>query len=51
MKWKNVCMMGGCTDEYFESLTDQQVKTYMERFAVPEMFLNFGGGLFVLPYL
>ena len=44
-------MMGGCTDEYFESLTDQQVKTYMERFAVPEMFLNFGGGLFVLPYL
>ena len=37
--------------EHFESLTDQQVKTYMERFAVPEMFLNFGGGLFVLPYL
>ena len=37
--------------EHFESLTDQQVETYMEHFAVPEMFLNFGGGLFVLPYL
>ena len=37
--------------EHFESLTDQQVKTYMERFAMPEMFLNVGGDLFVLPYL
>ena len=37
--------------ERFESLTDQQVKTYMERFAMPEMFLNVGGDLFVLPYL
>ena len=35
----------------FEGLTDQQAKTYMERFAVPEMFLNVGGDLFVLPYL
>lgn len=35
----------------FEGLTDQQVKTYLERFAVPEMFLNVGGDLFVLPYL
>lgn len=37
--------------EHFESLTDQQVKTYMERFAMPEMFLNVGVDLFVLPYL
>ena len=37
--------------EHFESLTDQQAKTYMERFAMPEMFLNVGGALFVLPYL
>ena len=37
--------------EHFESLTDQQVKTYMERFAMPEMFINVGGDLFVLPYL
>ena len=37
--------------EHFESLTDQQTKTYMERFAMPEMFLNVGGDLFVLPYL
>lgn len=35
----------------FTSLTDQQVKTYMERFSVPEMFLNVGGEMFVLPYL
>ena len=37
--------------EHFASLTDQQAKTYMERFAMPEMFLNVGGSLFVLPYL
>ena len=37
--------------EHFESLTDQHVKTYMERFAMPEMFLDVGGDLFVLPYL
>ena len=35
----------------FAGLTDQQVKTYLERFATPEMFLNAGGDLFVLPYL
>ena len=35
----------------FEGLTDQQVKTYTERFAMPEMFLDVGGDLFVLPYL
>ena len=35
----------------FADLTDQEVKTYMERFAMPEMFLNVGGNLFVLPYL
>ena len=37
--------------EHFAGLTDQQVKTYMERFAMPEMFLDVGGDLFVLPYL
>ena len=37
--------------DHFEGLTDQQVKTYMERFAMPEIFLNVGGALFVLPYL
>ena len=35
----------------FAGLTDQQVKTYMEWFAMPEMFLNVGGEMFVLPYL
>ena len=35
----------------FTSLTDQQVKTYMERFDRPEMFLTVGSDLFVLPYL
>ena len=35
----------------FTSLTDQQVKTFIERFDMPEMFLNMGGDLFALPYL
>ena len=45
-----VCVAPPASDR-FEGLTDQQVKTYMERFAMPEMFLNVGGDLFVLPYL
>ena len=36
---------------HFAGLTDQQVKTYMEWFAMPDMFLNVGSELFVLPYL
>ena len=35
----------------FAGLTDQQVKTYLERFSMPEVFLSVGGNLFVLPYL
>lgn len=35
----------------FESLSDRQAKAYMERFAVPELFLNVGGALLVLPLL
>ena len=45
-----VCAAPPASDR-LEGLTDQQVKTYMERFAMPEMFLNVGGDLFVLPYL
>ena len=37
--------------DHFTGLTDQEIKTYMERFSMPEMFLNVGGDLFVLPYL
>ena len=37
--------------DHFAGLTDQQVKTYMEWFDRPEMFLNVGGALFVLPYM
>ena len=37
--------------DHFTGLTDQEIKTYMERFPMPEMFLNVGGDLFVLPYL
>ena len=37
--------------DHFAGVTDQQVKMYMERFAMPEMFLNVGGEMFVLPYL
>lgn len=35
----------------FETLGDQQMKVYLERFAVLEMFLKVGSDLFVLPYL
>ena len=37
--------------DHFAGLNDQQAKTYLERFSMPEMFLNVGGNLFVLPYL
>ena len=37
--------------DHFAGLNDQQAKTYLERFSMPEMFLNVGGDLFVLPYL
>ena len=37
--------------DHFTGLTDQEIKTYMERFSMPEMFLNVDGALFVLPYL
>ena len=37
--------------DHFAGLTDQQVKTFIERFDMPEMFLNMGGDLFALPYL
>ena len=36
---------------HFAGLTDQQVKAYMERVAMPEMFLTVGGALLILPYL
>ena len=35
----------------FAGLTDQQAKMCTERFSIPEMFLNVGGDLSVLPYL
>ena len=35
----------------FVGPTAQQAKAYTERFAMPEMFLNVGSDLFVLPYL
>ena len=35
----------------FESLTDEQARTYMERFAMPEQFIKVNGDIFVLPYL
>ena len=37
--------------DHFESLTDEQVQTYVERFAVPEQFIKNNGDIFVLPYL
>ena len=45
-----VCAAAPDSDR-FAGLTDQQAKMYMVRFAMPEMFLDVGGDLFVLPYL
>ena len=33
----------------FAGLNDQQVKTYLKRFALPEIFLNVGWDIFILP--
>ena len=35
----------------FESLTDEQAQTCLERFAMPERFIMVNGDIFVLPYL
>ena len=35
----------------FESLTDEQAQTYIERFAMPEQFIKVNGAIVVLPYL
>ena len=35
----------------FESLTDEQVQIYLERFAVPEQFIRANGNIFAMPYL
>ncbi len=37
--------------DHFESLTDEQVQIYLERFAVPEQFIRTNGNIFALPYL
>ena len=37
--------------DHFESLTDEQAQTYMERFAMPEQFIKVNGAIVVLPYL
>lgn len=37
--------------DHFESLTDEQAQTYLERFAVPEQFIKVNGAIVVLPYL
>ena len=37
--------------DQFAGLTDLQIKACMERFSIPEIFLNIDGTLFVLPYL
>ena len=34
---------------YFVSLTDEQIRHYMEAFALPEVFLNLGGRTIILP--
>ena len=37
--------------DHFESLTDEQAQTCLERFAMPEQFIKVNGAIVVLPYL
>ena len=37
--------------DHFDGLTDEQVQTCLERFAMPEQFIKVNGDIFVLPYL
>ena len=39
----------GLTEEDFGSLTDEQVKKYIEMYYTPELFLNFNGKYVVIP--
>ena len=41
-----VCGVG---DENFTSLTDEQIQTYTERFAMPELFLSLNGQIITVP--
>ena len=35
--------------ENFTSLTDEQIQTYTERFAMPELFLSLNGHIIAVP--
>lgn len=41
-----VCGVG---NENFTSLTDEQIQTYTERFAMPELFLSLNGQIIAVP--
>lgn len=41
-----ICGLG---DENFTSLTEEQIQTYTERFAMPELFLSLNGQIIVVP--
>ena len=43
-------LCGAPTDsDHFESLADEQIQRCTERFAMPEIFLNFNGQIIVVP--
>ena len=41
-----ICGLG---DENFTSLTEEQIQTYTERFAMPELFLSLNGHIIAVP--
>ena len=41
-----ICGLG---DENFTSLTEEQIQTYTERFAMPELFLSLNGQIIAVP--
>ena len=49
--WRGLSSSAPADSDRFESLTDEQVQIYLERFATPEQFIMVNGDIFVLPYL
>lgn len=40
----------GLTEDNFGSLSDEQLRKYFKRFEMPELFVNYNGRVFEIPY-
>ena len=44
------CLICGCSDEDFDSLSDEQCEQYLMRFRYPECFMWTANGIVAIPY-